>query len=103
MKLNTDILYALEHTRHIVGGDDDSYCEILTVTSELPSRYPSLSELKDAIHAINAFKHDLWIERPRSAYDCTGQHFSTSINVIDRFVANGTLVYIFKHWISVDI
>ena len=44
------------------------------------------------------FKDAFWIERPYSAYDCTGAIFTNFIDIFD--VPKGTLVYI---WMSRDV
>lgn len=105
MTMKTITLAPAKINRITVSGEDSSFTEIVTIAVDLPNgEYSLYSQTKEAILQVNtAIEEQLRIDRPRSAYDCTGKAFTLSLDVIDRYMHCGKLVYVLKHYVCVDI
>lgn len=100
--------YRAKINRITVSGQDDSFTEIVTIampinrTAKYSGEY-NYSDLRDAMERINEEMNEIHISRPCSAYDCTGQAFTTSLEVVNRYHHCDTLVYVIRHNVSIDI
>lgn len=83
----------------------DDWCVNLTIIGAIVP----MKNIRDAIRAINDFKsNEVFIGRPNSPYDCTGQPFTTNIVLINKSafeLEDGMqdVIYIYKHYISFDV
>lgn len=95
-------------TQTIAQSDAPSYINLVTVTVPIDDGEPSISRVKTAIERLrNIVFFDVHLDRPHSQYDCTGQHFTTSLERIKWFVYYGVegkeLVAIYTHHVSIDV
>lgn len=103
--MTTDILYTSKNNRVRVSSDFDSAIEIITVMITLPEEL-NYSILKEAIRAMNYEIDSFKIDKPYSEFDCTGRPFTTSMEIITRFLSRGVdrhvITAVLKHYISID-
>lgn len=84
------------------GGEYDYYTELVVMQIELPHS-PYITLLKQAIRKIrDTFEDNVFIDRPRSQHDCTGQPFTTKSKLIYKNVTNKLVTYVYEHCVSID-
>lgn len=85
---------------------EDWFTEIVVIKSQINGR--SLRELRNAVDAIDNYLHsEVLIDRPNSPYDCTGQPFTSSINLLNKDITNSVngrvVIYIYRHHVCYDV
>jgi len=80
----------------------DSYTEIVTLTVFLPKPY-TITDIKQAINLLKGYVREyVYLDRPCSQYDCTGEHFTTNLQIIRKEISYYCLHYTYEHSISID-
>ncbi len=98
------------HRENIIlpaNGDNDGGVYLLSVSCKILRVEQSESDYKvirRTLRKISDYimEHE-FIQRPRSAYDCTGQSFTTDMELIKSFISDGYLHKVYLHHISVDV
>ena len=92
----------------ILASSFDSCLELQTVTIDLLKKKDiSFRDIKNALNKLNDIRSDeIYINRPYSDYDCTGQSFTTSLECIKKILYREEdtvlLIGMFQHHVSVD-
>lgn len=75
---------------------------IISMTYKFDRPVKSFSQLRDALECHKYNIDDMRLEI-NSPYDCTGQEFTTSMRLLDRYIGSNFIVFLTLHKTGFDI